>query len=129
MAKVASFADVEDLLTTILASVGTPVASRLPDELPDEFVRVIRTGGAGRVSRISELATVVVEAFAQTEADALALLRACAEALAEAEGTKVAGVLLKTVTELSGPGNLPTPSVPRSRYTQTFDLHLKGTTP
>lgn len=128
MAKTAAFADVEDLLPKIL-TVGVPVASRLPDKLPNEFVRVIRTGGAGRVTRVSEIATVVVEAFAKTETRALQLLRQCATKLADAEGTTVHGVNLKTVTEISGPGNLPSPTIPRSRYSQTFDLHLKGDMP
>lgn len=128
MAKVASFVDVEEWLPKVLdPAVSAPVASRPPVPLPNEFVRVIRTGGR-RVTRISEVATVVIEGFAKTETKALKLVRDCAAALTEAEGTTVQGVNLKTVTDISSPGNLPIQSIPRSRYTQTFDLHLKGTT-
>jgi hypothetical protein len=128
VAKVAAFVDVEDWLPVVLAGITSEIASRIPDPLTSEFVRVIRTGGPGRRTRVSDVATVVVEAYAETETRASDLLRECAARLADVEGTTVDGVNVKTVTEVSGPGNLPTQTVSRSRYTQTFDLHLKGAT-
>lgn len=128
MASVATFPDVEDWLPAAL-TVGVPVASRVPNPRPPEFIRTFRTGGPGRFNRVSEVVTVVVESYATTETRAAALAQACRTALAETQGRTVLGVHVKTVTEASGIGNLPHPSIPGARYTQTFDFHLKGTVP
>lgn len=129
MAKVATFSDVEDWLPTVLdAAVSVPVASRAPDPLVASFVRVFRSGGPGRTNRVAEVATVVVESFAATEMAAQQIAQTCRTTIAELEDTTPAvGVHVKAVTEVSSPGNLPHPTIPGSRYTQTFDIGLKGT--
>lgn len=127
MAKVAEFPDIEDWLTVVLTP-GVPVASKVPATRPPEFVRAFRSGGPGRSNRVSETATMVIEAYAGTETRALQILRDCSSQIAELEGTTTEGLHLKKVTESSGPGNLPHPTIPGFRYTQTFDLTVKGAT-
>lgn len=122
MAKVASFVDVEDFLVDQL-SASTSVGGSLP------FTRVIRTGGPGRRTRVSDQATVSVESWASKETAAERLANTNRQALNELQGAVVGDVNVKSVEENSSPGNLPHPTIVGFRYVQSFDIHIRGVLP
>jgi hypothetical protein len=117
--SVADFIDVEAFLVTQL-SASTSVPTTLP------FTRVIRTGGPGRRTRVSDQATVSVESWAATEAAAERLANDNRRTINDLQGTVVAGVNVKRVEENSSPGNLPHPTIVGFRYVQSFDIHIRG---
>jgi uncharacterized protein YggE len=117
--SVADFIDVEDFLNGRLGS-STSVPTTLP------FTRVIRTGGPGRRTRVSDQATVSVESWASTETDAERLANDNRRIINDLQGTVVAGVNVKSVEENSSPGNLPHPTISGYRYVQSFDIHIRG---
>lgn len=127
MANVATFPDVEQWLCDNLAIESLPVSTAIPNPRPAEFFRVVRTGGP-IATRVSDQPTVAVEAFAANEGRALSLLSAARAWLHDAQGNTVNGVMVKTVTESAGPGNLPHPDIPGARYTMTVALHLRSAT-
>ena len=130
MAEVIVFPDAEqvlcDWLEPALAARGTavPVTTRVPSPRPARFVRVIRTGGV-RATLVTDAPQVTVESFAGTEAAAAALAQLCRALLNAAPGQVAAAVVYKVV-ELAGPQNLPDPLTDQIRYTQTFEIHLRG---
>lgn len=125
MAKTATFPDLEQWLCDVL-NPGVPVGTAPPNPRPERFVTVLVTGGPGRTSRVSETATIVIDSYAATETAALALANTCRQQLAELEGDETAGVHVKTVVENGRPGNLPHPSIPGARYTQSLDIGIRG---
>jgi len=126
VADVAAFVDVEAWLVATLAGLPDRVATRIPTPRPERFHRVLVTGGPGRQNRISEVVTISIESYAPTETAAQQMAQAARSAINATQGREVAGVHVKTVTEDSRPGNLPSPTVPGSRYVQSFSIHLRG---
>lgn len=119
------FADVEGLVIQILNdALATPfpevkASTKVPTSRPDEFIRVSRAGGP-KETLISENATIIVEAWAQTETRAIAILN-YARAVLNAQDDVIFGV-----TEISGLNNLPDPTTSQTRYTQTFGVRSRG---
>lgn len=120
------FGDTTSVVCQVLAAaLAEPVHARVPNPRPSTFVRVERTGGpAGNL--VSDGATIVVESWATTEADAHDLAQLCRRALRQATATVVGGVTVYRVTEVSGPGRLPDPESDQARYTQTFTVRVRG---
>lgn len=127
--EVIVFPDVEQLvidgLTPELETLGfsVPVATRVPDPRPDEFVRVIRTGGS-RVNLVVEAAQITVEAYAARESRAerlAALCRGILPALDVVNGVQVYGV-----DEFAAPANLPDPRTTQHRYSATYAVRVRG---
>lgn len=122
--------DVEDLLTTYVTipqgdDPALKIVGRVPDPRPDEFFRVERTGGV-RQSPISDLPTVVLEAWALDDDRAADLLNVARKVFQELAGTRLGACAVKSVTETGGMQRLPDPLSTQSRYTTTFSIHLKG---
>lgn len=124
--NVSEFPDVEQLLIDHL-DAGAPISTKVPKPRPDTFVRVERTGGP-RTSRFMDSPTVVVEAWAVRESEAIALASLLRGLMADLSGTSPDGFAVKQVGELSGITNLPDPASggAHHRYTQTFTLHVRG---
>lgn len=129
MAEVIVFPDAEqvvgDWLAAELAARGytVPVGTRAPDPRPGAgFVVLKRTGGT-RHSLVTDAALLTAECWADLESGALTLAELVRGLIHSAPG-RLAGV--KAVREASGPGNLPDPVSPQARYTQTFEIHLRG---
>lgn len=138
MAEAVLFRDVEQLVCTFLrlrlSAVfpgvdvfpgalypGAPqIGVRVPTKRPNEFVRVLRTGGP-KETLISEAAQITVEAWAQDEATASLLLSQCRALLNAADET------IYGVREFSGPANLPDPLSSNIRYTMSFQIRARGT--
>lgn len=101
--------------------------TRVPREpKPDEFGRVLNTGG-GQRDLVTDSPTIVVEAFATSETTAQ---RMCAFAVASLQSAgragSVGGIPCYGVSVLSLPANLPMPSMPdRFRFTATLSVDLR----
>lgn len=126
MADVVVFPDVEALLVSYLGTaLGVPVASRVPNPRPVQFVRVNRVGGTRR-NLVTDRPMVVVEAWAATEAEAAALgelARAHVFALAQ---TTVGGEWVRSVTEVGGLQSFPDPVSEAPRYQFTVQINTRG---
>lgn len=114
------FADAEATLINYLAEqLGGVVAGKVPNPRPAEFVRVERLGGP-RETRVSEAANFAVEAWAQTDADAAALLNTARSHLFDVEGAMFGA------DEYGGPTRLPDPTESMSRYSASFTIRLRA---
>jgi hypothetical protein len=115
-----------DWLRTSLLNRGynVPVTTSVPATRPPSFVRLMRTGGARR-TLVSDAAQITVESFAAKESAALMLATMC-RALIHAAPGQLAAAMVYRVEELAGPQNLPDPTTTQARYTQTFEVHLRG---
>ena len=98
---------------------GLRVATRVPSPRPAKWLRVIRTGGA-RENRFVDRPQITLEAWAETETDALNLLEDARAYLTAAQG-RIFGV-----EEVSGPANLPDPTTAQIRYTMSLWLRIRG---
>lgn len=132
MAEVIVFPDAEqvlgDWLSAQLAALGddTAVSTRAPDPRPGRFVVLQRTGGP-RTSLVVDAPQITVECWADEESAASDLAQLVRALLISASGMRTAGTTIYRVREASGPGNLPDPVSPQARYTQVFEIQLRGT--
>lgn len=127
MTKSLTFADVEDLLSTHLASsLAVPAGTRAASAAP--FLRVLRTGGPP-TTRVSDSPQVTVEAYHSRESGALNLLERARLVLMELPGTALDGFRVKSVELIGGPVNLPDPSTTNYRYTFTAVVQIRGKQP
>jgi hypothetical protein len=123
------FVDVEEALPldlqTFFASRNIVIhaGNKVPSPMPDEFFVVLRTGGPRR-DMFTDSPQVTVEAYAETDSRAYALmnlLRAWIVTLDEVGGLPVYGV-----NEVGGIGNLPDPVTKKPRYTATYVMDVRG---
>lgn len=130
MATPMVFSDAEqiivDWLSSELTAYGTTVAvsTRVPSPRPTTFVRVLRSGGV-IYSRVTEAAMITVDCYADKESDAEALAQKVRALLRYAPGQLVSPVCYR-VDEVGGPVNEPDPLTSQARYSQTFEIHLRG---
>lgn len=108
------------------ARMDVPFGTRIPNERPAEFGRVISTGGASR-DLVTDSPTLTLEGFATSEARAQ---RICAEMIAHLQAAGRAGYIGDVpcygVRVNSLPANLPMPSVPdRFRFTASVTADLR----
>lgn len=99
---------------------GLHVGTKVPATRPEEFIRVLRTGGIKETIR-SEAAQITVEAWSQTEARASDLLNTV-RAILNAADAQLFGV-----REFGGPANLPDPTTAQIRFTMSFQIRARGT--
>lgn len=101
----------EELVSWLPGEVGVPCLGEVPEDPPDEFLTVERTGGG--CSPGIDRPEVAVQAWARTKARAGQLALAARDALA-LRGATVPGVRSCTVN--SGPYPFPDQDQRRSRY-------------
>lgn len=106
------------IIDHLAATVPVPVVGRVPRDRPAQFVRVERLGGA-RQTRVTDAASVAVEAWAGTDTAAAQLLNTVRAHLTDLEGA------LFGVTEYGGPTRLPDPDSNMSRYTASFTIRTR----
>ena len=110
-----------ELVTELATATGKPAATG-PSDAP-QFLVIRRTGGPARL-RTSDMPLFVVEAYANREDHAIALLNQARQHLLFLR--KLGPRRVMSCAEVGGPGNLPDPNLPTySRYTATFDMHLR----
>lgn len=135
MAELLVGADVEAAVVVELAALAgvgfedVPVGTRLPDplvSLPDEFVRVVVTGGGER-DLVTESPSVTVEFFAAREKRAADGARMALAVLQRAARSgSLGGVTCYRVVAFALPVNLPHPLMPdRFRYQVTVSIDLR----
>lgn len=101
--------------------VGTVV----PNPRPERLVVVQRTGGPRR-NLVTDAPTLVIEAWAPTEAEAHDISQIARALVVALAGAVIAGIAIYRVDELSGPQNLPDPLSATPRYSFTVALALRG---
>lgn len=122
-----------DAVTVACSAIGAGLPSgvsafgRIPKTRPARFVRVLRLGGTRR-DRFVDNATLSIEAWAGTDQSSAELAALARAALNACEGAVIDGATIYTITELSGPANLPDPLSDQSRHTWTVQVAIRGTT-
>lgn len=104
---------------------GAVVSQNVPDPRPVRFVTVTRGGGV-RHTLISDAATLLVECWASSPADAHDLAQLSRALLIAMEGSVVDGVQAYRVDEVGGPQQLPDPLSEQPRYVFTLSAHFRG---
>lgn len=123
------FPDATDVVCRILNAVlPVPVRSKAPNPRPASFVTVQRTGGP-RKNLVTDNAQITVESWGATEEAAHDLAQLARAHIGGACGSVVNGVAVYQVTEQAGPGVLPDDLSDQPRYTQTFNIALRGASP
>lgn len=118
------FPDTEAVVVKFLnAELDVHVGTKVPATRPDSFVR-IRLSGGQRRNKVLDMPTVTVEAWANTEAAAAALIQKCRGLLNGAD--RMAGTPVYRVQEFSSPTNFPDTDTDQYRYTITLAIGLRG---
>lgn len=131
MVEVVVFPDVTliaiDYLRTEFTSRGetAELHREIPNPRPAKFVRVLRVGGT-RSNLVTDGATVTIECWAATYADAQDLAQLCRGLLHAMTGTVQHGAAVYHVEEFSGPADLPDPDSNQARATQTMQIQVRG---
>lgn len=115
-----------DALGPALAGHGMTqhVGTRVPQPRPEEFFRVLVTGG-NRHDLVQDNPTVTVEAWAGTETRASLMARTARAVLESLRGVVVNGTVIGH-GDFSSPANLPDPTSAQTRYTFTGSIYLRG---
>ncbi|UXE04749.1 tail terminator [Arthrobacter phage Shambre1] len=93
----------------------------------DAFVRVLRTGGV-RQTKITDNAQVTFECYARYDDDAARLASHARSHVLAAAGSRLSpAAFCKSITEVSGPAEMPDPDTELSRYSFTVLTALKAT--
>lgn len=102
--------DILDLLQSYLAAQLTPkpVAPRVPDPRPDEWLQIRRVGGT-KAPPVTDKARIDLIAWALTEPAAMALLLAARLLVNNLYGTSAVGVPVYRVEETLGPKQVDDP--------------------
>lgn len=121
MSEAIVFPMIEQILVSELsAALGRPVSTRVPQERPVEFVRVVRVGGQRR-NVITDRATVVIECWAGSDYDAAILC-----GLTRAYLFALAPDKVRRVSEIAGPQSFPDPISEHPRYQFTVQIDMRG---
>lgn len=118
------FADVESLLVVYLAS--TPGVTGVSVDLPPNvrtrlpFIQVNRVGGSD--DYVTDSATVDVDAFHATRAEANTLARVVHAAMMRLRHTAVDGVLVDSVETITGPMWVSYEDENLQRYVATYQI-------
>ncbi len=115
---------VVDYLRPLLAPAS--VHAKVPNPRPAGPFLVVRRTGGPRGSLVHDLAQMTLDAWGPTEAAAHDLAQLARAHLHAMRGSVQGGVAVYRVTEFAGPGNLPDPLSDSPRFTQTFQLGLRG---
>lgn len=113
------------LIIHLNANMTPPVSQSVPNPRPAEFLTVRRIGGP-RMNMVADHPMVTVEAWAAGPTAAKTLIAQARGIIHAMRATVVDGVPIYRVTEISGPINLPDPESNQSRYTQTFQVMMRG---
>lgn len=99
--------------------------NRTPNPRPAEFVKVLGVGG-NRRDRVTDVATVAVEAWAATRSRAAALAQEVRAVIHAMEGATFDGYSVQEVAEFAAPGDLPDPLSDQFRYTATYAIAIRS---
>lgn len=130
MSEIATFAPIETLAVAALSSTA-PTSTKVPNPRPaTPFLRVMRAGG--KRDRFSELANLVVEAWAADSVTAEELAQDARTALFALVGEDVLvpalgrDVFVRSVEEVGGIQDFPDPVSGSPRFVFTVQLSTRG---
>jgi hypothetical protein len=129
--EVIVFGDLEDRLVGYLSAVlaergdSATVAVTVPNPRPERFVLVPRIGGVRR-NLVVDSATIAVECWASTDAEAANLAALVRGLIGALPGQVLDGITIYRVDEFSGPANLPDARTAQARYTFTVSISYRG---
>jgi len=106
-------------------TLGVTTDIKVPNPRPDEFYRVQRVGGTSR-EMVMDDATVVVEAWAPTEAEADDLAQLARAHLLAIHNDYIGSTLLYRCVDVAAPGLLPDPVSGSPRSTATYQVTARG---
>lgn len=89
-------------------------------------VRVIQTGGSGRIDVVLSGFQLTFDSYDDSESDAGELARRVGALVHNLAGTVQDGVTFTAVRSFAAAANLPDPLDDRPRYTQTFEIFAKA---
>lgn len=110
----------------LLRGEPVTVAAKVPSPRPERHVRVTRVGGPAS-GRVVDQPLILVEAWAQTDEDASALLND-ARAILLRTGRHVPGLFVRRANEVGGPSMDPDPDTDAARWRCTIDFAVRMTT-
>jgi hypothetical protein len=132
VAEVLEFPDIEAVLVDVLADeLDAPVSLQVPRGRPADapaFVLVRRLGGI-RSTLVTDDPLITIEAWAPDRTEAWQLVEQARSIVGSLAGTERDGVTFYTVSETSGPTNLPDPDSEQPRYTVTLLIKVRATEP
>lgn len=133
---IGEFPDVEVVLTDLL----TPLAytcSTLPDT-EEEFTELLpliwvrRTGGRRDLDNITDNPQVQLSTYAHTRSEAFGLMNRVTTAIESSPGTTVNGVLVDSVTDITGAEQIPdidpTSRMAQATFVVSFRRHIPAVT-
>lgn len=104
---------------------GVTVTEKVPKDRPLKFV-TLRRGGGVRTSIVTDNPTLLVEAWAQSSAEAHDIAQIVRALLHAVAGTVQGGVAIYKVDEFAGPAELPDPISEQPRYVFTVSASFRG---
>lgn len=105
--------------------IDVPVHHKVPEVRPARFVTIVR-GGGPRASLVVDRPTLMVEAWAETDADAEDLAQQSRALLHAMRGLTHGGTAIYRIDEFSGPATLPDPDSGQARSVFTLSLLMRG---
>ena len=114
-------------LPTISGQASVSVTSQVPNPRPSAFVTVKAAGGAGREHLVQDRSSLIIEAWADTEAAANTLARNAYGAVIAMERQSASSVQIYRVEVGGAPVNLPDPESHQFRFTFTVELRVRAT--
>lgn len=118
--------DVEALTVTALNQgfatrmPGVTWATKIPNPKPEKFGRIILAGGVEETI-VTDQANLLVEGWAEKEADAVAICALARSILLSLDGELFGGLTVAL------PANLPDPTTSHTRYTCTVGIRVRAT--
>ena len=104
---------------------AAPVFPRIPTDRPARFVVVQRTGGE-RLNIVADDPVLTIDCYDTVEEDAHDLAQLVRGLMYAMRGQVVAGTTVYRVQEAAGPALLPDSLTDGPRYTQTFQVAMRG---
>lgn len=120
-----------DELTAQLPTIGfggVHVGNRVPSPRPDRFVIVRRAGGS-RITIVTEAATVNLQAWSTSVADADDIAQACRSVVWSMGGRTFGTVPVYKVEDVEGPAEEADPLSDQPMAQLSVSVHVRGRVP
>jgi len=126
------FPDAESVITSYLRNQITPyigdtihVGTDVPNPRPEEFIRLIRTGGVVQ-TQVSDGPQITLESWAMNEDRAYEIAKYARALVSRLQNDVWNGTTFYRMQEFSGPNSNPDDDSEMARYTWTFIIGMRG---
>lgn len=114
-------------LPPLINEVTFQVSTDIPFERPEEFIRLMRTGGPA-MNIVADRPQITIECWAMNEDRAYEIAKYARALIARLEGNVFSNTTFYRMDEFSGPISNPDPDTPeQARYSWTFTIGVRGT--